>query len=272
LQNFRNSWLGEVFEIQTASVKSDVISVKAASAPDPHVVPPWAVALIAAADTQKDHFWFTIRAWGFGFKSQLVHYGLATTFDELYRVALESSFPIDGQTGAVAKPSHLLIDTGGNRTGEVYQFALNDIGRIIPCKGASQKMQRPWQLSPQPNGITLRLIDVDYFKDTLHRLMNDETDGERWQVHNAVTDDYRHQLVSEHKIFDRRKHREAWIPKTAGAANHLWDAEVLQCAAADMLGAGLQQAQIDTSRPAPTPAQDTIRPSDWIRGTMRGEW
>lgn len=269
LQNFRNSWLGEVFEIQTAAARSDVISVKSASAPDPHVVPSWAVALIATADTQKDHFWFTIRAWGHNFKSQLIHYGIATTFDELYRVCLKSSFPIDGKTGEAATPSHLLIDTGGNRTGEVYQFAMQDIGRIIPCKGASQKMQRPWQLSPQPNGITLRLIDTDYFKDALFRLMNDETDGERWQVHNAVTDDYRHQLVSEHKVFDRRKHREVWIPRTSGAANHLFDCEVLQCAAADMGNFGMSQQQLAASQPPPE--RDTRPRENWATA-FRGRY
>ena len=240
--NFRNGWLGEVHEVKTATTPHDIIRTKALSAAAPHVIPAWAVMLIATADVQKDHFWYVIRAWGYELKSQLVRYGLCHTFDELYRVGLESAFPIEGRAGEVAKPSYLLIDTGGSRTSEVYDFAKQD-RRIVPCKGASQKMQRPWSMSPQPNGLTLRIIDTDYYKDVLHRFINDP-DEARWTPHNAVNDDYAQQLVSEHKIFDRKRHKEIWIPVTSGRANHLWDCEVMQAAAADMANVGVSQQTI----------------------------
>lgn len=265
-QNFRNGWLGEVHEVKISVSPHDVIRTKAATAAAPHVVPSWASVLIATADVQKDHFWYVIRAWGRESRSQLIHYGLTHTFDELYRVCLESAFAIEDQTGQMAKPSALLIDIGG-RTSEVYSFAQTD-GRIVPCKGASHKMQRPWTMSPQPNGLVLRIVDVDYYKDFLHRLINDP-DPVRWMPHAEVADDYCQQLVSEHKIFERKKHKEVWVPVTAGRANHLWDAEVLQCAAGDMSNVGIVQTQI---APQPDRRQgNTIPVRDWLNHG-RNKW
>jgi phage terminase large subunit GpA-like protein len=270
MQNFRNSWLGEVFEIQTATTKTDVVRDKAASAAPPHIIPEWAVALIATADTQKDHFWFTIRAWGFEYKSQLIHYGMCVTFDELYRVCLNSSFAIAGRAGQVASPSALLIDTGGTRTSEVYQFALTD-QRIIPCKGTSEiRMQRPWTLHPQPSGIVLRMLNVDYYKDLLHRLLNDP-DSTRWMPHSQIAEDYAQQLTAEHKVFDRKRRREVWTVRTSGAANHLFDCEVLQCAAADMGNFG-QMQQVVASVPSSAQPSQPHRESKNPLTAHRGKW
>jgi phage terminase large subunit GpA-like protein len=233
--NFRNSWLAEPFENLITTTRPSAIRDKAMSAGKPGEVPQGASALIATADTQKDHFYWTVRWWGYGYRSGLVAHGICQTFDELQRICLESRFAFAG--GSTITPSHLLLDSGGDRTNEVYQFALRDPGRIVPCKGSSHQMSRPWTNSPQPNGLVLRWVDTGYFKDMLARLINDP-DQAKWMPNSTVDDDYCQQMASEHKIIDRKSGKTKWEPVTSGARNHLWDCEVLQCVAADMLQLG----------------------------------
>lgn len=246
-QNFRNSWLGEVFEELITKIQPGVIRERALNAGPPLIVPAWASALYATADTQKDHFYFVIRAWGYAYRSQLVHYGRAMTFDELYRVCLQSAFRTDD--GQQATPQFLMLDSGGttsatdpetSRTQEVYQFSMRDLARIYPAKGRD-KAPKPWSITKiGDDGVTLRVLDAGYYKDMLSRLLSTEDDdptGKKpiWMPHNQVGDDYCSQMASEHKIIDRKRgNRLVWVPITSGAANHYWDAEVLQCAAAEM--------------------------------------
>lgn len=248
--NFRNSWLAEPFENRVQDIKKNVVRDKAAMSGPPGSVPATASALIATADTQTDHFVYTIRWWSYGNKSGLVTHGYCQTFDELYRICLESRFQCGGNLIA---PSHLLIDSGGNRTNEVYEFALRNPGQIVPTKGASHTMARPWSNSTQPNGLILRWVNTNHFKDMLARLIN-APDQTQWLPHSAVDDDYCSQMASEHKVLERGQRDAKWKPKTDGAKNHFWDCEVLQCVAADMLALAhaplIQQQQ--TPAPAPT--------------------
>jgi phage terminase large subunit GpA-like protein len=254
----------------------------------PFTVPYWCGALIATADTQKDHFYFTIRAWGYAFRSQLVHYGRAQTFDELYRVCLESVFRTED--GRQARPHLLMIDSGGtvsstnpeeSRTQEVYQFSMRDLGRVYPCKGASHAMRRPWEVSKIGDaGVTIRLLDTGYYKDMLARLMNTEVEDaagkiQLWMPHNAVGDDYCQQMASEHKIIDRKRgNRLVWVKVTSGAANHIWDCETLQCAAADMVNIATlpppvaPQAKAEAAQQQPEPPPQS---GGWATG-HKGRW
>src|SRR5262245_14369739 len=65
LMAFTNSWLGEPFRQQIVHAKVSVFEQKAKSeqAAPPHRVPAWTKGLYATADTQKDHFYFVVRAW-----------------------------------------------------------------------------------------------------------------------------------------------------------------------------------------------------------------
>lgn len=244
--NFRNSWLAEPFENLITKTRPSQIRDKAAGAGPVGEVALDATALIATADTQKDHFFWTVRWWGYGYRSGLVSHGICQTFEELYRICLESRFKFGDQQ---LSPSHLLIDSGGDRTNEVYQFALTDPGRVVPCKGSSHQMARPWTNSPQQSGIVLRWVDTGYFKDMLARLIND-TDGTKWMPHSSVDDDYCQQMASEHKIIDRKTGKTKWELVTSGARNHFWDCEVLQCVAADMLQLGHAAPLKPTAPPA----------------------
>lgn len=262
LCDFVNQRLAEPFEDQIARVETNLIRQKASISPAPGVVPKWAQQMFATADTQKDWFKVHVRAWGWGYQSQLVYEGECRTFEELYRIALEAEFPIDGGAGK-ARASHLLIDTGGDRTNEVYQFAMKDPGRIVPTKGASQMMRKPWTSSVLPNGVVLRLFDTNYFKDMLARLIQDP-DQAKWLPHSGVSPQYCREMCNEQKVFDRSKNRAVWKPIGAKARVESWDCEVLACLAADMANIGAMPAEPEAKSAANQP---TSNPLDY-----RGRW
>jgi phage terminase large subunit GpA-like protein len=261
---FRNSVLAEPFENVASSTRPSLIRDKIAAGADRNIVPDWAVALFCTVDTQKDWFKLHIRAWGPLYRSQLVLEAVCESFDEVYRIGLESVYMKAG--GGQMQPHAMLIDSGGDRTNEVYQFALRDPGRIIPTKGASHAMRRPWQNAPQPNGLVLRWIDTSFYKDMLTRLIHEP---DKWAVHEGVTEQYVIEMASEHKIIDRNTGKSRWMPKTSGARVEAWDCEVLQCAAADMAQLG--------SMPAAPVAEAPYEPeprggdSNWFTG-HKGRW
>lgn len=259
--NFRNSWLAEPFEDQISKVQPGMIREKSQLSPAAGTVPKWTQALFSLVDTQKDWFKVHVRAWGWGYRSQLVYEGVCQTFEEVRRVGLQSQFNVDG--GGLATPSHQLIDSGGSRTDEVYQYALSEPGRIIPTKGASHQMRRPYSITKLPNGLTLILFDTGFYKDMLTRLIQDP-DPTKWLPHRDVSDQYCLEMASEHKILDRKANRMLWLPVSAGVRNESWDCEVLACVAADMANIGAMPAEVPASAATVKAADNPLN--------YRGRW
>ena len=244
LADFVNQRLAEPFEEQRAKTEPDFIAEKAKGAPPALVVPKWARLLIATADTQgtneqDGYFWYVIRAWGYDYRSQLVDFGVCSSFGELRERCLNRAIPIEG--GSSATPQVLLVDSGGPRWNEVYQFSMTD-PRVRPAKGESYA--RDYMLSERPqknHGVVLWKIDTEQSKDLLHRLIHDP-DRTKWMPHSSVNDDYCRQMCSEVKIFDPNEGRLKWVEQVKNN-NHLWDCEHMQCAAAWRLGAGVSEPQ-----------------------------
>lgn len=262
--NVTNSRRAMPFDNLVTQTRPSVIREKSLGAPPARVIPKWAQLIVSTVDTQKDWFKVHVGAWGWGFRYQLVYEGVCQTFDEAYRIGLQSAFDVEG--GGQATPSHQLIDTGGNRTDEVYQYALRDPGKIIPCKGASHSMRRPWAISQLPSGVSLRMIDTNYFKDMLARLIYDP-DPTKWMPHRDVSEQYCMEMAAEHKIIDRKNGRLMWVPKSSGARVESWDCEVLMCAAADMANLGAMPAEPTSPTPAPVPDPEPYNPLSY-----KGRW
>ena len=252
LEDFLNQRLAEPFE--EVAVKNDqtFLSAKRDISAPFGTIPEWTQSLLATADTQKDWFAYSIRAWGFGNQSALVWYGTANSFDELQAATIDRTFTIGN--GSQIRPSHLLIDTGGtrtetggSRTNEVYEFCLRDPGRILATKGASSTMRKPWNLSRLSNGVNLYMFDTNYFKDMLNRLMSDPDHG-RWLPASDCTDQYLQEMVNEQKIRDRNTNAMRWIPISHGRRLEAWDCEVLQCLAADMAQLGIIPQAVDNNQ------------------------
>lgn len=256
MMDWRNSRLGEPYEVRAAAVKRDAFDEKIGAGHKPGLVPPWAGMLLSTADTQKDGWWWTVRAWGHGFRSRLIAHGFARTFAELRAATLDGRYGWDGITLDPIAPQMLAIDSGGgtaddvgsdlNRTDQVYQFALSDPARIFAVKGFGGHRElevpiRQTYVSYAPPGgkapaqVALYHLKTGYFKDVLAaRIAAPATATDGWELHSGIDADYVRQLTSEHKVILRKGRGQVarWVPVTAGAANHLWDCEVYQQAAA----------------------------------------
>jgi phage terminase large subunit GpA-like protein len=229
MKTFKNSWLAEPFEeiVQTASV--DDFRKLTEGAPPPLIIPAWADQIIATADVHltKGLYW-VIRAWGANYKSQLITYGIANNFDELYKHTLQTQFILE--TGSTSLAHALFIDAGF-RTDEVYQFAQTDV-RIQPVKGDNDSQTMPTKRSDAGKafGIVLHTLNTQLLKDRLSVFRSD-TKG-RWLLNSAVDEEYLKQLAAEHKVMIKGVYR--WEKKSVGGANHFLDCEVYQIAGADI--------------------------------------
>jgi phage terminase large subunit GpA-like protein len=264
LCDFINQRLAEPFEEQRAKIEPSIIANKAKGAPAPMEVPGWARALIATADTQgtdeKDgYFWYVIRAWGYGYRSQLVDFGVCSSKEELRQRCLERPIPIQGQDRAVT-PQMLLVDSGGPRWNEVYEFSQSD-ERIHPAKGLG--LRRTWMVEERPqknHKVVLWEIDVEQSQDLLHRLIIDP-DVTKHMPHNAINDDYCRQMCSKAKIYDPNRKREAWV-EVVKNNDHIWDCEAMQCAVAWRVGCGTPEPT-DTPAAKAIPSVDYSKPRQW---------
>ena len=272
LQNFTNSWLGETFAHEEMRPRGEEIKAAVDVAIEPRRAPDNYGALFATADTQTDRFYFVVRAWSYGMNSRLVHFGMASNWEDLIRATLEGQYQTD--SGTPCRLHALLVDSGGDRTQEVYQFALAHRGLVFPTKGAaSRNMRRPWFSSTiTPKGVVdsveLRVFDTNFYKDMLARLL--KADG-KWRVHREITEDYRRQMTSEHKVIDRKTQQRAWQALSTGTPNHYWDCEVLQAAAADMAQISAwqppaQKAPASQSPGAAPAAAPKIQRPAWLPG------
>lgn len=223
------------------SVRPSVVRDKKTFAAPPLIVPAWASHLFATIDTQDDWFKYVIRAWGGGLKSQLIAEGeihesnapvaaehrKKWAWDEAYRIGLESRFEFEG--GGVVSPSVLLIDSGGDRTNEAYEFARRD-PRILPTKGMSKSgVKLFYDATPKP-GVRLWMVDTGHFKGALYALMHD-ADQTKWMPHREASEQYCLEMASESLVSVKGKW--LWMPNGT-ARNEAWDCEVLQRAAAEM--------------------------------------
>jgi phage terminase large subunit GpA-like protein len=247
-RNFRNARLALPFDEIKRTVRPSVVRDKkklASISSGTPIVPKWAVAIYATFDTQKDWFAGVIRAWGWGFRSQLLWHGQCYSFEEVYKLGLESRFEIEG--GGIAAPKALLIDSGGDRTNEVYQFGKRGDPRIILTKGMPQDVKKLWWDSDVGNRVTVRMINVHHFKNTLWMLLHDP-DPTKWLPLSDSSEQYCMEMASEALVKEKGK----FIWKHTGVSrNEAWDLETLQRAAAEMDNIGVQQAPEETTAQLP---------------------
>lgn len=260
LMEFTNQELGEPWEHQITSADKEQIERKAEAGYEKGVVPPWASMILTTADTQKNGFWYTLRAWGRDYKSRGLTEGFARSFEELRRIGLESSWNVQNAAGLkmTMTPDLLLIDSGGgiwiededaSTTDLVYQFAETDPARIIPVKGYGGKKLPTKRISESRikssdakrrgrrfGEVMLNILDTQTYKDILnYRILSE--DPVMWEEHQEIDADYCKQMASERKVFIREGQSgyTAWRPYSKHTANHYWDCSVYQCAGADMI-------------------------------------
>ncbi|MGC4033680.1 MAG: phage terminase large subunit family protein [Tepidisphaeraceae bacterium] len=282
LADFINQRLAEPFEEQRQKTEPDFIRQKVQvkqqngdwkvdeNAPQPFVVPAWAITLVATADTQGNndqdgYFWFTVRAWGYGYRSQLVDFGAVSSKDELIQRTINRQYQMAGGQRSVS-PIGLWVDSGGPRWSEIYQLAIAD-QRIHPVKGSADK--RTWMVDERVQrnrqNVVLWMVDTEQSKDLTHRLVHDP-DRTLWMPHAAIDDLYCKQMSAEAKVFDPVQKREVWT-EIVKKNNHFWDCEQYQSAVAYRLGCGMPdpsgQAKPATVSPESDPYNPLARSRRW---------
>ena len=286
--DFRTGTLGEPFEQQVERAAAGLFSEKCRRAELPEgIVPDWAVKLLATIDTQHDHFYLVLRAWGPMMRSQRVWHGRVERFAELDKLLFHTVWPFaGGRTGERAgeraglQPELVLIDSGGTRLGgeaasrtmEVYAWAWGHRAVVKPIKGASRS--RPglfyWPGKGQidvrgkhKRDINIWFLDTHHYNDRLAELLErqetaadsqtgEERSFEAWQLNQRDDEVYNEHLSSLHKIVVRKGSQVAqeWHPVTAGARHDYRDCEVYQIAAAYMALVHLLEAT-PAERPRP---------------------
>ncbi len=267
LQRFINHELGETFEHVTHKTSSKVFHRKRDNGGPRLIVPKWAGKLIATADTQKNGHPYVIRAWGHGFRSRLVQWGLAEDLEDLYEKTLAHSFDIEGsEPGTFCEermsPEILAVDSGGgidlggiSSTRMVYDFAMQHPERVVAVKGqGGENRAKPGsRITPirystirfkRPGTdvdakVLLHLLHTIYYKNILDNLILREETGlpVLWEECEEIDDDYILQLTSEKQVLVRVGNRmtKEWRKVSEGRRNDLWDCSVYQIACADLV-------------------------------------
>ena len=239
LHNFINSSLAEPWD-PTENARRDVEQLLAlCDGRAPGIVPDDAIGITIGVDTQDLYFEYTIRAWGRdNLDSWLIQHGQLDKFEDLHNI-LSSTFPsADGSRHF--KITAGLIDSGGHKTAEVYDFCRRYPGlRLRPSKG-ERTMRRPWEITkvdkmpngnPVPGGVKLVRINTTYYKDLLAGKLSLTIDEPgSFKLHSNINPDYLAHMTAEY-----RNSKGVWVCPP-NKKNESWDCEVLNLVCADMIG------------------------------------
>lgn len=238
LMNFINSWLGEPWEDTKNKMDSDIIFERQSEYTE-GIVPNEAMVLTGGVDVQKDHFYFTIRAWGPYMTSWNVLHGKVDTWEEVSYIMNQSFSSLNGNSFIV----NLALIDSGNDTENVYEFCLENQEWAMPVKGSSNEIIAKYKISnidkidSKAYGMRLCIVDGAKYKDMIFSRIKKENGLGSWMVYDGTDDDYARQITSEEKVIERKGGRdvEVWRPKTSHADNHYLDCEVYAACAADLL-------------------------------------
>ncbi len=267
---WRTETCGEVWEEQLERPRPSLYAGKSERARlDEGIIPAWTAKVLATIDTQHDHFFVVLRAWGPEMRSQRIFHGRVESFEDLDRLCFRQPFPVEGGSAPPMQPEMALIDSGGtklrgesaSRTMEVYRWVLRRGSRVRAIKGAEEAGRHRPGLYIWPGkgvlddgrghkgkGKTLRIwfLDKHHFGDLLHDLVtcgvaDEDNRAEKWLLNKRNDEDYNSQLASVQKILMEARGRlvERWMPVEEAAQDHYWDCENYQVAAAYMTNVDL---------------------------------
>jgi phage terminase large subunit GpA-like protein len=261
--------LGEPFEFKSRRVPEGVFSAKCARADLPaEIVPAWAWLLLCTIDTQADHFYAVVRAWGGSMRSQRVWHGKLLTFGELDKLIYGRQWQVQGG-GAPMMIAGTLIDSGGTldrmldltRTQQVYLYAIPrqpmhaGRGGVTAIKGSSRPgpglywpMKSPMAAGGKADYSSLRAIMVNphYANDLLSELIAAGTPGqqappaaeaagiapafagEQWLLNQINDPEYNTQMSSLQRTVDPKTRQEIWTPRATAARHDYRDCESYQ--------------------------------------------
>lgn len=293
LQTFVNLRLGELWK-QDEGEAPAWASIKA-RAEDPEradryrigEIPAGVLFLACGADTHIDRIELVVRGFGRGEESWLIHHVVLwgdPVFDEVWEqfdsiVTAAYRHPYGGEMRIACT----MIDSGGWRTGAVYDRVRTRGPHVLAIKGANRENLPILVGAPTPqdvsfngklvkNGVMLWHVGSAAAKAEVYARLKVEKPGPRAMHFPAgLPDAFYEQLTSEQVITRFKKgvpHLEWFLPE--GKRNEALDCEAYCLAAA--MRAGLQRANWDelerAMRTAPAPVREEPRVvrSKWVHG------
>lgn len=225
LQNFLNSYLGETFELQAASVNESDLAPLIRDDYETGQVPALdgrkPLCILAAADTQQTTLPYIIAAVYDDTTTAIIDFGYMTSFDDWLKTILQRQF--DGMPIWMA-----LSDAGGQRTSEVYQASLDSGGRLIPCFGrtAAHGLVAPVNVAPLNfKGSKLPVVNINdkLFTELILFSVFKGIREKLWLPKN-VTADFTKQLCAVSIIEKKKKDGTVKHEIKAKRNNHYFDA------------------------------------------------
>jgi phage terminase large subunit GpA-like protein len=263
-KDFHNKHLAEPWKWTLISKESSQVLAARLNSFPAQIVPEEAIALLCGVDVQKEGFWFVVRAFDAMLTSWLIHYGFLATWGDVEKLLFETAYPIADKvgfcfTGRNMRIFRAAVDTGGGKkyedmtmTEETYFWLLKNRGRggvnVWGTKGSSTVLPGMLSLGPAimstpagkklPGALRILSVDTHKAKDQFHyRLALAANPDDRNLpgaafLHKDVSADYVAQILAEQKQINE-KGIEEWVNKHQ-RPNHLFDAEVLCAACAEM--------------------------------------
>lgn len=276
LQTVVNTGFGELYNVKgEAREWESVAALRQPYAFDE--IPQGVKVLTCGVDVQKDRLVYAIRGWGVNFESWLIRHGELwgeTEHDFVWgELGRMLATPIGNRTLRLT-----LVDSG-YRPGDpwrrpdnqIYNFCRARPGSVVPSKGHDQqdKPYRSSRIDITVNGRVLKAglqiwhLDTDYFKTWLHARYEwpaEQPGGFHLPV--DATDDYCMQLTAETKVA-KPSGQTAWV--ALRKANHYFDCEVLNVAAAHILGVHLLRDE-PKAKPPEGPKSEALPPRrNWVK-------
>lgn len=238
LQNWVNSWLAEPWVERLEAPTDDAVTQCIVPGFRTGTIPDGCLIATAGCDVQKDRIYYVVRGWGLDEESWMLACGSVQTFADLDDVICKNTWGTRGGVGVRCG----VIDSRYRRD-EVLDLVRRrpvlrlgvGVDRSGPLDFSTQRLDKhPRTGQPLPNSVLIWSLTVGRFKDYVSSRMLRPAS---WHLPDDVSDDYRRQVVSEHKVRVRSGARESerWVVKPGSAANHLWDCEVYAVAAAKMI-------------------------------------
>ena len=209
LRNFYNSYLGECFEQRATTLKAAFIDTLIAESPkySKRELIDKPQAILMAADTQGDKFYFVTEALYRSGACHVIDWGEVASFNDLI-LTYQRQYAIRG-TNDFQGVYRSLIDAGGNRTAQVYEFCLRSGFKFVPCVGRDERQGlfapvRDTTTFFKGSHIPLLLVNDKYFKDQLY-LSGIKERSLRLYLPQDTDDELKIQLTSEHLIERKTK-------------------------------------------------------------------
>jgi len=278
LMNFINSWLAEPWENTEVKMNSDKV-LERQSEYEEGVVPDGTLLITAGVDVQKDHFYYTIRAWGASMTSWNIAHGIVDTWNDIEYIM---NLIYKDRQGNEYQVNLCAVDSG-DKADEVYDFCVINQEWAVPVKGSSTPLLARYKISTidktdsKAYGMRLYIVDGQQYKDMIAGRLNRPNGPGSWMVYKGCDREYAEQICAEEKVIEKKGGREieVWRPRSSHAANHYLDCEVYAALAADLLHVRYLQPetvkQTVQRKPEPVQQDEFIKISgNWI--TQRGEW